>query len=336
MRKILISLVLLFVCSYCVGQDHLYSQFFNSPIYLNPALNGQFEGKVRLSAIYRNQYTTVPGNLQYISAAVDYNVPKFGGGFGLLFTSSNEGMAYLKNNSLMGAYSYSVGSQDYVLSFGLQAGAVNRRIDESRLVFGDQIDPTTGITGLPTSADAFPFNNKYYFDAGAGINLVKGNFMVGVAGHHLNRPDYSFTATPVKVPIRYTGHVSYRLDLNSNDNLYESEKSYLIPSVVFYKQASAYNYTVGMQFKRRSVNAGLWYRGGRDGANAFVLSFIFDIFTGDNSSEKLRLGISHDISRGVNYGGSSGSTEGSVVYEIPGAGDGNLKFNGARRCYEFY
>ncbi|RYZ33886.1 MAG: type IX secretion system membrane protein PorP/SprF [Sphingobacteriales bacterium] len=226
--------LLLLTGSFCFAQDHLYSQFFNAPIYLNPALNGQFEGKVRLSMVYRNQYTTVPGNFNYISASVDYNIPKFGGGFGLMFTRSSEGLAYLKNNSIAGIYSYSVGSQDYVLSFGLQAGAVNRAIDESRLVFGDQIDPSLGIIpGQPTSADAFPFNSKFYFDAGAGVNLVVGNFMAGVAMHHLNRPNQSFTGTPVKVPIRTTGHVSYRMDLNKNDNLYDYEKSYIIPSVVF-------------------------------------------------------------------------------------------------------
>ncbi|MEO6149782.1 MAG: PorP/SprF family type IX secretion system membrane protein [Mucilaginibacter sp.] len=336
-NRYILFVFLLFTGSFCFGQDHLYSQFFNNPIYLNPALNGQFEGKFRFSMLYRNQYTTVPGNFNYISASIDYNVPKFGGGFGLLFTRSSEGLAYLKNNSISGVYSYSVGSQDYVLSFGLQAGAVNRAIDESRLVFGDQIDPSLGIIpGQPSSADPFPFDSKFYFDSGAGLNLVVGDFMVGAAMHHLNRPNQSFTGTPVKVPIRTTGHISYRLDLNKDDNLYDYEKSYIIPSVVFYNQTNSYSYTAGVQYKRKSVNAGLWYRGGKDGPNAIVLSFIFDIFTGDSGSEKLRLGISHDVPRGVNYGNTSGATEGSVVYETPGSGESNYKFNGARRCYEFY
>ncbi|RYD86435.1 MAG: type IX secretion system membrane protein PorP/SprF, partial [Sphingobacteriales bacterium] len=98
MRKRIIVIALLLVNTFCFAQDHLYSQFFNAPIYLNPALNGQFEGKLRMSMIYRNQYTTIPGNFNYISAAIDYNIPKFGGGFGLMFTRSSEGLAYLKNN----------------------------------------------------------------------------------------------------------------------------------------------------------------------------------------------------------------------------------------------
>src|SRR6185437_4386620 len=103
------------------GQDHMYSQFFNSPVYLNPALTGQFEGDLRMNLIYRNQFTSVPGSFNYLSGSIDYNIPKFGGGIGLLLTRSSEGTAYLVKNNIAGNYSYSVGSQDFVLSFGLQA-----------------------------------------------------------------------------------------------------------------------------------------------------------------------------------------------------------------------
>ena len=89
------------------AQDHMYSQFFNSPLYLNPALTGQFEGDLRMNLIYRNQWTTVPGNLSYVSASIDYNVPRFGGGVGLLVTRSSEGTAYLStwlNHKLFKSY----------------------------------------------------------------------------------------------------------------------------------------------------------------------------------------------------------------------------------------
>src|ERR1700761_949638 len=104
------------------AQDHMYTQFFNSPLYLNPALTGQFKADLRMNLIYRNQWTAVPGNLSYLSASVDYNVPQFGGGLGLLFTRSSEGTAFLTHTNIAGLYSYSVGSDDFVLSFGLQAG----------------------------------------------------------------------------------------------------------------------------------------------------------------------------------------------------------------------
>lgn len=322
------------------AQDHQYSQFFNSPVYLNPALNGQFEADLRVNMIYRNQWTSLPGALSYMTASVDLNIPKFGGGVGLMFTRSNEGTAYYVRNNLAGIYSYSVGSDNFVLSFGLQAGIGNRTIDQSKLIFGDQIDPRYGyIPGSTSGADLGQVNNKFYFDAGAGVNLVVGNFMAGTALQHINRPDQSFTGASAKLPMRATGHLSYRLDLNKYDNYDEEEKSFFIPSVVFYKQSASTSISAGMQYKRRSVNAGVWYRsGGTAGPSAFVVSFIFDLFINKDGGEKVRFGLSHDApSSRLNYSNTSGTTEGSLGYEttLPSR-SGTSKFIGARRCYDFY
>ncbi|RFZ84638.1 type IX secretion system membrane protein PorP/SprF [Mucilaginibacter terrenus] len=325
------------------AQDHMYSQFFNNPVYLNPALNGQFEGDLRMNLIYRNQYTTVGGGgLSYMSASIDYNVPRFGGGFGLIFTRASEGTAYLNKNNISGIYSYSVGSDDFVLSFGLQAGVSNRSVDYSKLVFGDQIDPRLGyIPGLPTAADAGLFNNKFYFDSGAGVNVTAGEFNIGGALQHINQPNESFTGVPAKLPMRGTFHVSYRYNITQDDNVDEDQKSYIIPSVVLYKQSTAQSLNVGVQYKRRSINAGLWYRSdGVSGPGAVVVSFIFDVFINREGAEKMRLGVSHDVpsGRGLNYSNTSGTTEGSIGYEttLPSRQNDYRKFNGARRCYDFY
>lgn len=325
------------------AQDHMYSQFFNSPVYLNPALNGQFEGDFRINLIYRNQYTSItPGTLNYFTASIDYNVPRFGGGIGLMFTRSSEGSAYLNKNSISGLYSYSVGSEDYVLSFGLQAGVTNRSVDWSKLVFGDQIDSQFGyIPGSVSGAELPQYNNKFYFDSGVGVNLVAGNFMIGGALQHLNKPNESFTGAPAPLPMRGTAHLSYRLDL---DPLFTSDddnnKSYVIPSVVFYKQSTAQSLAAGLEYKRRSISAGLWYRsGGTDGPSAIVLSLVFDLFVNRDSGEKFRLGISHDVPvSGLNYSNTSGTTEGSVSYQTtnPNRADDYRKFGGATRCYDFY
>ncbi|QJD97886.1 PorP/SprF family type IX secretion system membrane protein [Mucilaginibacter robiniae] len=321
------------------AQDHMYSQFFNSPVYLNPALNGQFDADFRMNLIYRSQWTSVPGSLSYITASADYNIPKFGGGVGLLFTRANEGTAYFVRNNLAGIYSYSVGSDNYVLSFGLQAGISNRSIDRGKLVFGDQIDPTLGyIPGSVSAADLGQLNNRFYFDSGAGVNLVVGEFMVGSALQHINRPNDSFTGTPSKLPMRATAHVSYRINTNRYSNGDDND-SYFIPSVVLYKQGSASSINAGVQYKRRGVNAGVWYRnGGTDGPSAFVVSFIFDLFINKEGAEKIRFGISHDAPTSkLNYSNTSGTTEGSLSYETttPSRNEDH-KFQGSRRCYDFY
>lgn len=339
--SLLIGIALAMLVGRASAQDHMYSQFFNSPVYLNPALNGQFEGDLRMNLIYRNQYTSIGGNLTYLSASVDYNVPQFGGGLGLIFTRSSEGTAYLNKNNIAGIYSYSVGSQDYVLSFGLQAGVTNRAVDFSKLVFGDQIDPSLGyIPGSSTGADRPDFNNKFFFDAGAGINLTLKNFNIGGAAQHINTPNQSFTGTPSKLPVRSTLHATFRYNLTRDDNVDEDDKSYIIPSVVFYKQGNMQSLNAGMQFKRKSINVGAWYRsGGAGGPSAVVLSLIFDLFINKEGGEKLRFGVSHDVpAGGINYGNTSGTSEGSIGYEttLPSRDRGEQKFYGASRCYHFY
>jgi type IX secretion system PorP/SprF family membrane protein len=322
------------------AQDHLYSQFFNSPLYLNPALTGQFKGDLRMNLIYRNQWTNVPGTLSYVSASIDYNVPRFGGGFGLLLTRGSEGTAYLDRTNVSGLYSYSIGSEDFVLSFGLQAGFTNRKIDYSKLVFDDQLDPTLGIIGGSSAATDLPFNNKFYFDSGLGTNLVIGEFNIGAALQHINQPNESFTGMPAKLPMRINAHLSYRLDLDRFENMDDDDKSYVIPSVVFYKQSQFDSYSIGLQYKRRGINVGLSYRSGaQTGPSALVLSLIFDVFINKEGGEKVRLGFSHDAAvQGLTYGNTAGSTEGSIGYEttLPSRTDAEPRFEGARRCYEFY
>jgi len=338
MRNYILVLLSLFGLS-AKAQDHIYSQFYNAPLYLNPALTGQFEGDIRMNMIYRNQWSGLSGDLSYLSASVDLNIPHFGGGVGLQFTRSSEGIAYLRKNNIAGTYSYSVGDDDFVTSFGIQAGFTNRQIDLDKLVFSDQIDANTGfIPGSSTSAQILDISNRFYFDAGTGINMVFKNFMAGASLYHINKPDESFTEVQAKLPTRLVGYASMKLSLLSQYNYYEDDGMYLIPSVVYYRQGASQAISMGAQFKYRSVNMGLWYRtSAQNNPDAFVVSFIFDIFHSNKNGEKLRLGISHDATASkINYTNTSGSTEASVGYEkyFPGS-SGYNKFNGLR-CYDFY
>lgn len=322
-----------------IAQDHIYSQFFNAPIYLNPSLTGQFEGDIRMNLIYRNQWSGLSGDLSYITASADLNISKFAGGVGLMFTRSSEGTAYLVKNNAAATYSYSVGGDDFVASFGIQAGFTNRQIDWSKLVFSDQIDMRLGyIPGSISSAQPPEMDSKFYLDAAAGTNIVFRNLMAGVALHHINKPDESFSGTVAKLPMRITANASYRIPLSPYFDYNQDEGSYLIPSVVYYKQASSTSLSAGAQFKHRGLNAGIWYRSaGEGGPDAVVVSLIFDLFKGNKNGEKLRLGLSHDATTSkINYTNTGGTTEASIGYEkyFPNS-SGYNKFNGLR-CYDFY
>lgn len=337
--KYTIALFMIAMSLQAIAQDHIYSQFFNAPIYLNPSLTGQFEGDIRMNVIYRNQWSGLSGDLSYITASADLNISKFAGGVGLMFNRSSEGTAFLVKNNAAATYAYSVGGDDFVASFGIQAGFTNRQIDWSKLVFSDQIDMRLGyIPGSVSSAQLPDVDNKIFFDAAAGTNIVFRNLMAGVAVHHINKPDESFSGTVAKLPMRITANASFRIPLSSGYYSNQDEGSYLIPSVVYYKQASSTSMSAGAQFKFRGLNAGLWYRtGNQNGPDAIVVSLIFDLLKGGRNGEKLRLGISHDATTSkINYTNTSGTTEGSIGYEkyFPNS-SGYNKFNGLR-CYDFY
>ena len=343
--KILILTWVMVSCLYFLqvrGQDHLYSQFFNEPLYLNPSLTGQFEGDIRMNLIYRNQWSGLGENLNYMSASADISIPSFGGGVGLIFTRSSEGTAYLVKNNLAATYSYSVGNDNFVTSFGIQAGMTNRNIDWNKLIFSDQIDPRLGyIPGSISVAENPNFSSKYFFDAAAGINLVYRSLMIGASAYHINQPNESFSGAEAKLPMRITTNASYRIPLSYNygyGGSGDDDGPYLIPSVIYYRQDQFNAISAGVQFKYRGVNTGIWYRtAGQNTPDAIVISVIFDLFGGSRSGEKLRLGLSHDATTSkLNYTNTSGTTEASIGYQKFFRNSDNYeKFNGIR-CYDFY
>ena len=342
MKNILLFVLLIVVTiNEVFSQDHIYSQFYNSPQYLNPALNGQFDGDLRLNMIYRTQWTNVAGPLTYYTLSADINVPKFGGGFGLIVSKASEGTAFLNKTNFAGIYSYSVEfGNSGTLSFGIQGGVTNRKIDYDKLVFYDQLDNGGIIIGGISSATPLEFNNKFFFDSGAGINMVIGNFMIGGAGNHLNKPNESFTGTRSSLPMRLNGYMSYKLMLDPYDN---EDSPSITPSVLYYNQAKIQSISAGFQVKKRGVNIGLWYRGESKQKDAIVFSLILDIFSKRDYYDKVRFGFSHDATTSkLGYNNTAGTTEGALIYETTFSGSSNYNRNYYRnnnyskKCYDFY
>lgn len=329
----------MFVFENIKAQDFIYSQFYNAPNYLNPALSGQFEGDIRVNMIYRSQWTKVQGALDSYTFSADYQLPMLGGGIGIIMNKSTEGTAYLSKLNLAALFSYNVElNYSSTLSFGLQAGVINRSIDTDRLLFADQLDDGGIINGASSAASVFVNNNRKFFDAGTGINLVTDNFMIGASAQHLNRPDESLTGQLSKLPMRYGMHASYLISLER----YGEELPAVIPSVVVYRQDKSNSISAGFQYKTNAVNLGLWYRGDGKQQDAIVFSIILDLFKRDGNTSKFRLGISHDATTSkVNYTNTSGTTEGALAFEteIPGRAEARYireRNNNFNRCYKFY
>src|ERR1700748_2299843 len=75
MRKLLTFLCILFF-SVVKAQDPHFSQFFASPLTLNPALTGKFDGDVRIAGNYRNQWPTINRAFTTGTVSADFHIMK--------------------------------------------------------------------------------------------------------------------------------------------------------------------------------------------------------------------------------------------------------------------
>ena len=76
MRKISLLIFAAFfaVCTY--AQDPHFSQFFASPLTLNPAFTGKFDGQWRLAVNHRDQWPSIPKAYVTTSGSFDFSIMK--------------------------------------------------------------------------------------------------------------------------------------------------------------------------------------------------------------------------------------------------------------------
>ncbi|MEO7765813.1 MAG: PorP/SprF family type IX secretion system membrane protein [Ferruginibacter sp.] len=312
MKKILF-MVLAFGWLSSIAQDPFFSQAFNAPLTLNPASAGNAEMDLRFTATYKRHFVNVPSGMQYAAVGVDRYVKNLHGGVGLLLTGSKEG--YLAKNSLHAIYSYALCLPDSRLHLGLQAGMSNRSVNYNKLYFSDQIDNTGIIPGSVSGVDLAVNNNKYFADFAAGfIYYYRENLMIGGGAQHINQPDESLTSnTYSKLPRRWFGYLRYKLDLD------EEGDSYLLPSVLFYKQALNSSAGIGIEYKNVRMAIGAWYRSNMNFTNsdAFVVTLSLDLFDRRyNETDRVRVGMAYDATTGkLGFSRSAGSGEGAFIWE---------------------
>ena len=200
------------------AQDLHYSQFYNAPLTINPALTGMFKGDVRFSANFRNQWPRPPVDYTTFTAAADMKFLGTEGnnrnqtGFfaaGLNFNYDQAGYSKLTlvNLSLNASYVKML-NEKFFASVGLQVGASQRNFQLADLIFDNQYDPVIGQTdlGRPTNED-FPNTRNGFLDFSGGINFryqdykdctgvdlkrdrTRVDFGIGI--FHLNQPNQAF------------------------------------------------------------------------------------------------------------------------------------------------
>ena len=186
------------------AQDPHFSQFFASPLTLNPAFTGKFDGSWRVAANHRDQWPSIPKAYVTTSASVDFGILKnrvpygdvFGVGISGVSDQSANSQLKLNYGSISLSYHKALDENGYnTIGAGFQGTYSSMVLDVSKLTFEDML-MQNGFTGT-TSDIITNGNNQNYLDMNAGI-LFSGstdgynNYYVGASMYHINRPKVSY------------------------------------------------------------------------------------------------------------------------------------------------
>lgn len=324
LKKIVISFVLLLAAlNDAQSQDPLFSQYYASSLYLNPAMAGQ-EPTPTFSSNYRQQWRSIV--IPYVTTQASFIIPFFAkragkelhvGGVGLSFYNDRAGDGNFKTTgiNLNGAYNlYFSHDERQSITFGVQAGFIQKRVDYTNLEWGSQYNPYIGYDATVNPGIGVN-SGKTYPDIGAGIIYnYRGSRLVqdpvtgfaGFSAFHLNNPNESFYKTLIaRLPVLYKIH--------GGINIKASNKVEISPNVLLMMQGNNkllnggtyLTYTMFDEkiksLKPTDIIFGAWYRLG----DAFIFS------TG-LSSDIYTLGFSYDF----NNSNLRSSTQGRGAFEI--------------------
>lgn len=223
-----IALTVLFVPLLSHAQtDGTFSQFMNSPLDINPANTGHFQGTVRAGANYRRQWENIASPYQNISAWGDAQVIKD------LFDKDIFSIGLNVNQDQVGASDLTrldagvnIGytkimdpRAEHFVSLGARVGYGQHSISSGGLTWDNQWTPTGFNTALP-SGEGDINENLGFVNFGGGVKYFygnqKGNIKAygGAAMYQINRPDVGFFNEEVSLDRRliYEAGFFYKAD----------------------------------------------------------------------------------------------------------------------------
>lgn len=336
-KSILITCMLALGAISISAQDIHFSQFYLSPLNLNPAMTGVMNCNIRMVANYRNQWASVLRSNAYNTYSVSYDqripVGRYDYfGIGGTFWGDQAGEANFSTltGKMSASYSKRMGGyrdQANYLVVGAEAGVAQRSIDFLQLRWGLQHDGAGGFDGSRPSGEELVFDrdNFIFADLAAGLLWFmvfdeNNSLYFGGAFHHLNRSNQSFSSN--EEDLLYS-----RFTFHAGGEFMMGRRFGLVPGVIVMSQGPSFQVNAGTSFKfllgngrsNQSFQFGLWTRVSNkieSGVlnDAAILSTRFDY-------ENFSLGFSYDINVSPlrEASNANGGFEFALAYKICGA-----------------
>lgn len=282
------------------AQDPSFSQFFSSPLNVNPALTANINSDWRLISNVRDQWINPASPYVTGTVSFDRKILQQKDGFSSEGNIMGLGGMLMIDRAFMGIVRSTYGSLNFSYNiklaedgershrFGAGFGAIygHRRVDFSSVDFEEQFTGTGFNTSLPTGEAALS-QMKPYISASAGLVYTykseNSNFDAGVSGFHLNKPKQTFLEDEDQViPMRKVAHANFETFINgrlilSTNAIYQFQQE-----ARYFSVGGALGYFLGDY--ETLFNAGIWYWS--DNAIVPYVGFAY---------KDLQIGLSYDI-----------------------------------------
>ncbi len=333
-KNVIIGLFAMLASTVMIGQDIHFSQFYMSPLNLNPALTGVMNCNTRVVANYRNQWSQVLQGDAYNTYSVSYDQKiavgrsdyfGVGGSFwgdraGELSFGTTQGRLSFSYAKKMGGYR----KKAHYLVFGADAGVTQRRVDLTGAQWPSQHDGNGGFSAGSGSPVLINDTDFLHGDLSAGVVFFstlddRNSYYVGLALHHLNQPNVTFQD-------QGTDNLTSRLTLHGGGEFELNKDISLVPGFVYLSQGehkqlnlgTSFRFALGPKSAKQSWQIGTWFRlgtqeGGGIHSDAIIFSTRFDY-------GNYGIGFSYDatVSDLRQAASATGAFEFSLVYLICG------------------
>jgi type IX secretion system PorP/SprF family membrane protein len=258
-----------------LAQDPHFSQFFSSPLTLNPAFTGKFDGTVRVAGNYRNQWPTI--NRAYQTATLSVDLPIMQNsiaetdtwGIGMMGYTDKSANGAVKFNYFTASTAYHKGLDEdgyQQIGAGFQATYANMMINTAELKFEDQLT-NSGFTGVTSEAFSGSTLKSSYIDVNAGVLYTgsttdRNNFYAGISMYHINRPKQQFTGALYLLSPRTTFHAGGYFPIGENTSLHLSALTSMQAKATETVIGGAFQIQAGTETMINPINfyAGGWMR----------------------------------------------------------------------------
>ncbi|MEJ7822742.1 MAG: type IX secretion system membrane protein PorP/SprF [Chitinophagaceae bacterium] len=296
-EKIIFLILFLLTHNYLFSQS-FFSQFYSSPLTINPANTGEFFGDYRIGGLYRSEKNSSgvisKATFYYDGRILPSTLPEYDKlAIGTAFLSEKDIFNGIKNSYFLVSVAYHKSLDEeglQQLGAGFQANYSTKKIEPPVLIFEDQLRAWIN-SGFSTMNPFIKRININYIDINAGLNyqgLINKNLLnVGISVLHANRPSRSFDGGEFSLSPQPIFHIGLESPIANKNKLYSAfiisaknkKVDELYFSCIYQVKINESNYKIssGVLFRKSTLNGNAIIPTLGMKFNNFLLNMAYDI-----------------------------------------------------------